>query len=182
LEGIYCCHSHRILHRDLKPSNILLNYDSRTQSFQVKLADFGLSRSFDVPVKPITREVVTLWYRAPEILLGDFQYSTPVDIWSIGCIFYELTTRRALFPGDSELEELRCIFHCLGTPNEYNWPGVTSLPVWRQHVTFPNWTKKTLSNQVTHLPPIAIDLLVRMLEMDPSRRVTATAALRHEFL
>jgi len=154
-----------------------LNLDS--QGIRLKLADFGLSRSFDVPLKPITKEVVTLWYRAPEILMGDLHYSTPVDIWSIGCILYELTTRKPLFPGDSEIDELFCIFRMTGTPNEQTWPGVSNLSAWRNNI-FPKWHKKPFSKELPRFPVSGIDLLEKMLEVDPSRRITATGALRHE--
>merc|ERR1719228_2232390 len=101
LEGIAYCHSHRVLHRDLKPQNLLIDSSGR-----IKLADFGLARAFGVPVRTYTHEVVTLWYRAPEVLLGSKFYSTSVDTWSLGCIFAEMLTRRPLFPGDSEIDEL----------------------------------------------------------------------------
>lgn len=104
-EGIKYCHSHRVLHRDLKPQNLLINGDGN-----LKLADFGLARAFGVPLRTYTHEVVTLWYRAPEILLGGRQYSTGVDMWSVGCIFAEMCTRKPLFPGDSEIDEIFKIF------------------------------------------------------------------------
>lgn len=103
--GIRYCHSHRILHRDLKPQNLLIDKDGN-----LKLADFGLARAFGVPLRTYTHEVVTLWYRAPEILLGGHQYSTGVDMWSVGCIFAEMATRKPLFPGDSEIDEIFKIF------------------------------------------------------------------------
>uniref|UniRef100_M1CYE6 cyclin-dependent kinase n=1 Tax=Solanum tuberosum TaxID=4113 RepID=M1CYE6_SOLTU len=106
LRGIAYCHSHRVLHRDLKPQNLLI--DRRTNA--LKLADFGLARAFGIPVRTFTHEVVTLWYRAPEILLGSRHYSTPVDVWSVGCIFAEMVNQRPLFPGDSEIDELFKIF------------------------------------------------------------------------
>merc|ERR1719271_1550738 len=111
LEAVHCLHAHRILHRDLKPQNLLIDKNGR-----IKVADFGLARAFNVPIKPFTHEVVTLWYRAPEILLGIDRYSTPVDIWSCGCIFAEMATGKALFPGDSEIDTLFKIFQVLGTP------------------------------------------------------------------
>jgi len=106
LRGIAYCHSHRVLHRDLKPQNLLI--DRRTNL--LKLADFGLARAFGIPVRTFTHEVVTLWYRAPEILLGARHYSTPVDVWSVGCIFAEMVNQKPLFPGDSEIDELFKIF------------------------------------------------------------------------
>ena len=93
--GIAFCHSHRVLHRDLKPQNLLID----TTNNVLKLADFGLARAFGIPVRAYTHEVVTLWYRSPEILLGVRRYSTPVDVWSIGCIFAEMINQSPLFPG-----------------------------------------------------------------------------------
>ena len=84
----------------------------------IKIGDFGLARTFSLPVRPYTQEVVTLWYRAIEILLGSAEYSTPIDVWSIGCIFAEMITKKPLFIGDSDLDQLYRIFRVLGTPNE----------------------------------------------------------------
>ncbi|XP_006482418.1 cell division control protein 2 homolog isoform X4 [Citrus sinensis] len=181
LRGIAYCHSHRVLHRDLKPQNLLI--DRRTNA--LKLADFGLARAFGIPVRTFTHEVVTLWYRAPEILLGSRHYSTPVDVWSVGCIFAEMVNQRPLFPGDSEIDELFKIFRVLGTPNEDTWPGVTSLPDFKS--AFPKWPSKCtcylqeLGTVVRNLEPAGIDLLSKMLCMDPSRRITARSALEHEY-
>ncbi|KAK7368727.1 hypothetical protein VNO80_10756 [Phaseolus coccineus] len=173
--GIAYCHSHRVLHRDLKPQNLLI--DRSTNS--LKLADFGLARAFGIPVRTFTHEVVTLWYRAPEILLGSPRYSTPVDIWSVGCIFAEMVNQRPLFPGDSEIDELFKIFRILGTPNEDTWPGVTSLPDFKS--AFPKWQPKDLKTVVLNLEPAGLDLLSRMLHLDPSKRITARSALEHEY-
>ncbi|XP_054801195.1 cell division control protein 2 homolog isoform X3 [Prosopis cineraria] len=124
-------------------------------------------------------KVVTLWYRAPEILLGSRQYSTPVDVWSVGCIFAEMVNQRPLFPGDSEIDEIFKIFGTMGTPNEDTWPGVNSLPDFKS--TFPRWTPKDLATVVPNLEPAGIDLLSSMLCLDPSRRITARNALEHEY-
>ncbi|RZC12150.1 Cell division control protein 2-like isoform A [Glycine soja] len=173
--GIAYCHSHRVLHRDLKPQNLLIDRSTNA----LKLADFGLARAFGIPVRTFTHEVVTLWYRAPEILLGSRQYSTPVDIWSVGCIFAEMVNQRPLFPGDSEIDELFKIFRIMGTPNEDTWPGVTSLPDFKS--AFPKWQPKDLKNVVPNLEPAGLDLLSSMLYLDPSKRITARSALEHEY-
>ena len=99
LQGLLHCHQRRIMHRDLKPSNLLIDESES----EIKIADFGLARSFGLPLKTYTHEVVTLWYRAPEILLGSKVYSTSVDIWSVGCILFELAHRKPLFYGESEI-------------------------------------------------------------------------------
>ena len=121
LAGLHFCHSQLILHRDLKPQNVLID-----KTGVVKLADFGLARAFQAR-KTYTPEVVTLWYRAPELLLGEGEYAAAVDLWSTGCILSELTCRKPLFPGDSEIDQLFRIFRLLGTPSEQTWPGVTKL-------------------------------------------------------
>lgn len=174
LQGIAYCHSHRVLHRDLKPQNLLIDCNGN-----IKLADFGLARAFGLPVRSFTHEVVTLWYRAPEILLGCKYYSTGVDIWSIGCIFVEMIVRKALFPGDSEIDQLFRIFRTLGTPDDRNWPGVSELPDYKS--TFPNWPPRDLSEVVSELEGAGIDLLKGMLTYEPGRRISARMALRHPF-
>ncbi|CAK9198605.1 unnamed protein product [Sphagnum troendelagicum] len=175
LRGVAYCHSHRVLHRDLKPQNLLI--DRRTNA--LKLADFGLARAFGIPVRTFTHEVVTLWYRAPEILLGSRHYSTPVDVWSVGCIFAEMVNQRPLFPGDSEIDELFKIFRTLGTPNDETWPGVTSLPDFKS--AFPKWPPKNLASIVPGLEPAGVDLLSKTLILEPSQRITARNALDHEY-
>lgn len=174
LKGIAFCHSHRILHRDLKPQNLLID-----RSGAIKLADFGLARAFGIPVRAYTHEVVTLWYRAPEILLGGRQYACPVDVWSIGCIFAEMANKRALFPGDSEIDELYKIFFVLGTPNEVLWPGVSELPDFKD--TFPVWSRQNLAVVVPSLEASGVHLLEQMLTYEPAARISAKAALLHPY-
>eukprot|EP00730_Choanoeca_flexa_P016450 TRINITY_DN7771_c0_g1_i1.p1 TRINITY_DN7771_c0_g1~~TRINITY_DN7771_c0_g1_i1.p1 ORF type:complete len:344 (+),score=73.55 TRINITY_DN7771_c0_g1_i1:22-1032(+) len=172
LKGLEFCHARRVLHRDLKPQNLLINREGF-----IKLADFGLARAFGIPVRAYTHEVVTLWYRAPEILLGQRQYACPVDMWSVGCIFAEMVTRRPLFPGDSEIDELFKIFRALGTPNDATWPGVTSLPDYKG--CFPAWRGQDLASLVPGLDEAGLDLLQKMLTYDPSTRISAKQAIQH---
>ncbi|KAF8378850.1 hypothetical protein HHK36_030199 [Tetracentron sinense] len=175
LRGVTYCHSHRVLHRDLKPRNLLI--DCRTNT--LKIADFGLARAFDIPPRKYTPEVGTLGYKAPEILLGTHLYSTPIDVWSVGCIFAEMVKRRPLFRGNSEIEHLFNVFGFLGTPNEETWPGVTSLSDFR--LSFPKWPPKELETLVPGLEKAGVDLLSKMLCLDPNRRITAQTALEHEY-
>uniref|UniRef100_A0A7S2ZKD4 cyclin-dependent kinase n=4 Tax=Rhodosorus marinus TaxID=101924 RepID=A0A7S2ZKD4_9RHOD len=174
ISGIYYCHERRVLHRDLKPQNLLID-----RKGGLKLADFGLARAFGIPVRHYTHEVVTLWYRAPEILLGAKRYGKAVDIWSIGCIFAEMVTRQPLFPGDSEIDELYKIFRTLGTPTEETWPGVSELPDYKS--SFPNWPRKHIGEVVANLDDVGLDLLSQMLTYNPDQRITAHAALQHQY-
>lgn len=129
LNGIEKCHRHKVLHRDLKPQNLLINREGL-----LKLADFGLARAFGIPVKNFTHEVVTLWYRAPDILLGSKNYTTSVDIWSVGCIFAEIVNRTPLFAGMNDRDQLNKIFQIRGTPTLDEWPGHTELPLYEQNM------------------------------------------------
>jgi cyclin-dependent kinase 2 len=174
LSALVYCHTHRVLHRDLKPQNILIDKQG-----SLRLADFGLARAFGLPIKTYTHEVVTLWYRAPEILLGCRQYSTPVDIWSVGCIFAEMAQKRPLFMGDSEIDQLFKIFKVLGTPNEDTFPGVTTFPDYKP--TFPKWKPQNVERLVPNLDFNGINLLSQMICFDPAKRISARAALSHPY-
>jgi serine/threonine protein kinase len=123
LRGLEYCHKRKILHRDLKPQNLLISTTG-----DLKLADFGLARAKSVPSKTYSNEVVTLWYRPPDVLLGCVKYGPTIDMWGTGCIFYEMTAGRPLFPGSTVEEELTLIWKVLGTPTEETWPGITSNP------------------------------------------------------
>jgi serine/threonine protein kinase len=174
LRGTHYCHVKGVVHRDLKPQNILIS-----NSGELKIADFGLARAFVPPIRPFTHEVVTLWYRAPEILLGSKSYALPIDMWSVGTIFAEMVTKRPLFPGDSEIDEIFKIFRILGTPDETSWPGCSVLPDWNS--SFPIWPALSLSKFAPSLSEEGIDLLEQMLALDPRRRITARDAMSHPY-
>ncbi|XP_005177739.1 cyclin-dependent kinase 2 isoform X1 [Musca domestica] len=171
-DAISFCHTNRILHRDLKPQNLLVD-----ASGNIKLADFGLARAFNMPMRAYTHEVVTLWYRAPEILLGTKFYATGMDIWSLGCIFAEMIMRRALFPGDSEIDQLYRIFRTLGTPDENTWPGVSQLPDYK--AKFPRWEKSNIPEIIVKHE--AFDLFKAMMVYDPNDRISAKNAMLHPY-
>jgi serine/threonine protein kinase len=173
LRGLHYCHTRRILHRDIKPQNLLVS------GGLIKLADFGLARAFAIPLRAYTHETVTLWYRAAEILMGQEQYTTAIDIWSLGCVFYEMLTARPLFPGDSEIDQLYRIFRTLGTPSEQTWPGVSALPEYKQ--TFPNWPAQDLQKTLPDISPLGLQLFSNMLTYDPKKRFCARDCLEHEY-
>jgi serine/threonine protein kinase len=167
LRAIDHCHRNNIIHRDIKPQNILLFNNGKIQ-----LADFGLARSAVTSGETHTGEVVTLWWRPPELLLGKKQYSYKVDIWSAGVILLTMLLKRNPFQGDSEAQELNLIFQMLGTPTEQDWPGVTKLPNWRKFGTF---ARKKLK-----LSPIELDLVYKLLSWEP-KRIGAAEALQHPY-
>jgi cell division cycle 2-like protein len=177
LRAIHHLHDNWILHRDLKASNLLLSHNGI-----LKVGDFGLAREYGSPLKNYTAIVVTLWYRAPELLLGTKQYSTHIDVWSVGCILGELLLMEPLFPGKSEVDELNKIFKLLGTPSERIWPGYKELPGVKsmKFVDFP-------VSQLRHKFPErmlsdgGLDLLKSLLTYDPKQRTTCEKALGHRW-
>ncbi|KAK9237922.1 kinase-like domain-containing protein [Lipomyces kononenkoae] len=170
-------HDNWIIHRDLKTSNLLMNTEG-----MIKVADFGLARYFSDPVAPMTPLVVTLWYRAPELLLGAKHYSTEVDIWSIGCIFGELLTNKPLIEGKSEINQIMKIFELLGYPDESSWPGFRSLPNAKSiHIPKDRQPKTSLRAKFPYITSAGVDLLSRLLQFDPKKRITAQEALEHPY-
>lgn len=174
LQGLAYCHAHRVLHRDLKLQNLLVD-----RKGNIKLADFGLARSIGLPVRTYTHEVVTLWYRSPELLLKTTHYGPSVDIWSLGCIFAEMQTNHILFPGDSEIDQLYRIFRTLGTPDETTWPGFRDMAEYR---SFAKFKGRGLGSYIGNSDPFAVDLLSKFLIYNPATRISAKQALLHEYL
>ncbi|KAI8925178.1 kinase-like domain-containing protein [Entophlyctis helioformis] len=173
LRGLHHCHRSHVLHRDLKPNNLLIAADG-----QLKLADFGLSRDFGDPSRPMTSQVVTRWYRPPELLLGSKQYGPSVDMWSVGCIFAELMLRTPYFAAETDIGQLQTIFRALGTPTEDDWPGLKSLPDYHEFAMHPKTPPSTL---FTAASSDTLDLLERIMVYDPLKRLSAEQALDHVY-
>ena len=177
LSGMAYIHKYKILHRDLKPQNLLITTDG-----VLKIADFGLARGYGLPVRNYTHEVVTLWYRAPDVLLGSKNYSTSIDIWSIGCIFEEMACGKQLFMGKSNVDQLKKIFHVLGTPTEKDFPGLEDISDWENdEYKFEKYPKQDIRKYIPRLDDDGIDLLEKMLQIDPEKRISAADALKHKF-
>lgn len=181
LQGVAHCHSKMVLHRDLKPQNLLL----QSRRGELKIADFGLARAFGAPVRAYSHEVVTLWYRAPDVLLGSRFYSTSIDMWSVGCIFAEMLLGRPLFPGDNPKGQLARIQRLLGTPSLEEWPCLVEFEEWRdlnqRSVVFPGHKRQDLQAMFPQLDQHGMDLLTRLLRYDPDARISASDALQHVF-
>ncbi|XP_073723517.1 cyclin-dependent kinase 11B isoform X10 [Misgurnus anguillicaudatus] len=176
LRGTRHLHDNWILHRDLKTSNLLLSHKGI-----LKIGDFGLAREYGSPLKPYTPVVVTLWYRSPDLLLGAKEYSTAVDMWSVGCIFGELLTQKPLFPGKSEIDQINKIFKDLGSPSEKIWPGYSELPAVKK-MTFTEYPYNNLRKRFgALLSDQGFDLMNKFLTYCPAKRITADEALKHEY-
>ena len=177
-EGLDYLHRRGVLHRDIKAANILVSSDG-----QLKLADFGLARFYAKRRQlDYTNRVITIWYRSPELLLGETQYGPAVDIWSAACVLVEIFTRHAIFPGDGgEISQLEKIYAILGTPNRAEWPGLIDM-AWfellRPTARRPNVFAEKYKERVT---PAAFELLEAMFQYDPAKRPSASDILEHPY-
>jgi cyclin-dependent kinase 12/13 len=176
LEGLHYLHHNNVLHRDIKASNLLINNQG-----VLKLADFGLARLISNKREGnYTNNVITLWYRPPELLLGAHSYGTAVDMWSVGCILAELLYRKPIFPGKTEIDQLDLIFRLCGTPTDETWPEAKKLP-WYHDVAPQKVYKPRLREVFKDFPPSALNLIERLLCLDPARRLSAADALDSDF-
>nr|CAD2198881.1 unnamed protein product [Meloidogyne enterolobii] len=172
--GLEFLHLNFILHRDLKPNNLLMNLNGR-----IKIADFGLARYFGSPTRIYTHQVVTRWYRAPELLYGARAYGVGVDTWAMGCIIAELLLRVPIFPGESDLDQLVKIYNVLGMPTEETWPGLTSLP---DYIQLQNCGQGyELKNVFPAASDDLLELIFGCLLFDPLKRLTATQSLHSQY-
>lgn len=169
LQGLEYLHLNWILHRDLKPNNLLVNTNG-----VLKIGDFGLAKFFGSPNRVYTHQVVTRWYRAPELLFGARQYGVGIDIWAVGCILAELLLRVPFLPGESDLDQLTKIFQALGTPTEETWPNMKDLPDFMQFKVFQG---TPLHHIFTAAPDDLIDLADKLLALYPLNRCSCTEAL-----
>ena len=176
--AVWFCHENFVLHRDIKPNNLLIAADG-----EVKLADFGLARSFSDPYRAMTSQVITRWYRPPELLFGARYYSGTVDVWSMGLVFAELILRTPFVAGNTDMHQIELICQAIGTPTEDNWPGVSKLdgfvpfdkaqPVRGKDIY--------LASGFATVGPVGVDLLMSMLTLDPRKRSTSRQILEHKW-
>ncbi|KAJ7057759.1 kinase-like domain-containing protein [Mycena amicta] len=183
LEGTEYMHRNHILHRDMKAANLLINNQGT-----LLIADFGLARAFDSGDNPnrgqkerkYTNCVVTRWYRPPELLLGARQYGGEVDMWGIGCVLGEMFMRRPILPGTSDIDQLEKIFMLCGSPNQHSWPNFDFLPGCEGVKTYGQHHRK-LKSSFEHIGSETVDLLEQLLTCNPRQRITAAAALDHDY-
>ncbi|KAI8365320.1 kinase-like domain-containing protein [Radiomyces spectabilis] len=193
INGVAYLHANWVLHRDLKPANVLL-----TSEGVVKTGDLGLARLFNRPLQPLfngDKVVVTIWYRAPELLFGSRHYTKAIDMWAVGCIYGELLALKPIFKGEEakmdtkknvpfQRSQLTKIFEILGTPNKERWPTIDQLPDYHHLSSFPQCSNN-LRQLYQSMPGAKSDsgfnLLSALLEYDPLKRITAEKALNHPY-
>lgn len=174
--GLNYIHSAGIIHRDLKPSNFLAN-----SNCDLKLCDFGLSRGVDDEMQDLTEYVVTRWYRAPEIMLSCPTYDSKIDVWSIGCVFGEMLGRKPMFPGSDYIHQLKLIMKVVGTPNEANLGFVSNQKARKFVLNLPKYEAVNLSSLYPMASDEGLDLLYKMLIIDPNKRISVQDALGHAY-
>lgn len=177
--GVWFCHENFVLHRDIKPNNLFIAADG-----EVKLADFGLARSFADPYVKMTHNVITRWYRPPELFYRAYSYSGAVDIWSVGCVFAELILRTPFMAGSTDINQLELICQAIGNPTEENWPGVSKLegyvPVAKDKSTHMR-TKAEFMQMFPTVGAPGVECLMSMLALDPNKRATAKQILQSDW-
>ncbi|CEP61484.1 TFIIH complex serine/threonine-protein kinase subunit KIN28 LALA0_S03e03884g [Lachancea lanzarotensis] len=176
LRGVHHCHRNFILHRDLKPNNLLLAPDG-----QLKLADFGLARNMGSPQEFLTSNVVTRWYRAPELLFGARHYTGAVDIWSVGIIFAELMLRIPYLPGKDDVDQIDVTFRALGTPTDRDWPEISTFGTYNKIQVYPPPSREELRRRFIAATENALDVMSGMLTMNPHKRLSPIQCLTSEY-
>lgn len=174
--AVWFCHENFVLHRDIKPNNLLIAADG-----EVKLADFGLARSFADPHQLMTSQVITRWYRPLELLFDARHYSGAVDVWSVGTVFAELIIRAPYLPGATDIDQVKLICEAIGTPTEEIWPGVTKLPGYTVPGQHPVRGKDWYEQRFGTVGPDGVELLMKTLTLDPKKRITARGMLEHRW-
>eukprot|EP00792_Barthelona_sp_PAP020_P001137 TRINITY_DN1183_c0_g1_i2.p1 TRINITY_DN1183_c0_g1~~TRINITY_DN1183_c0_g1_i2.p1 ORF type:complete len:231 (+),score=55.16 TRINITY_DN1183_c0_g1_i2:337-1029(+) len=189
LAGVAYLHSEKIMHRDLKPPNVMLNEekdenDESIVRYSLRIGDFGLARTMSLPNNGLTEDVVTRWYKAPELLLGSTVYTYSIDVWACGCIFYEMLTGTPLFPGDNNEEQFGRIVSLLGEIDIEEWPDLQNdakYPNRNLLASVPVIRNAYVSDEINRLSDDAKDLLECMLKYNPDHRITAEDALNHPY-
>lgn len=175
LKGLKYLHGNFILHRDLKVSNLLM-----TDTGRVKIADFGLARNYGIPPKAMTPNVVTLWYRAPELLLGSKIQTPAVDMWALGCILGELLIHKPLMPGKTEIQQIDMIIDLLGTPTDNIWPEFKDLPALK-NFTLKQQPYNNLKPKFGWISQHGLRLLNFLFMYDPKKRATAEECMQSSY-
>ena len=188
LKGVHYMHINKIIHRDLKASNLLIN-----KRGELKIADWGLARSWNKEMKRLTNRVITLWYRPPELLLGCIDYTTKIDMWSVGCIIAEMFRRGGLLKGSTEQNQLDLIFKTMGHPTREDWPNIDKMcPLWKNYEpksgeqVFPRRLREELKTRLpasamNWMTPHAVDMIDNLLAHNPDKRWSAAQALTAEY-